>query len=191
MFDRTTLISAVEALGGLLATRGEAYELVAIGGGTLILRGWTERPTKDLDIVAQVVEDNYVTARPFPPGLTAAVEDIARLRRLAADWMNPGPTDQLRFGLPPGFRERVTTEHHGGLTLHLAGRLELICLKIFAATDDSIRGKHFLDLVQLMPTDDELAAASEWVKTQDGSPVFAEFVEQVIAKLVEVRRGAP
>ena len=36
-------------LGELLADRGHAVELVAIGGGSLLLLGLIERPTKDLD----------------------------------------------------------------------------------------------------------------------------------------------
>jgi len=189
MFRSTTLERAVALLGTVLRDRGLTYELVAIGGGSLLLLGWSTRPTKDLDIVAHVVDGAYLHARPFPEPLARAVADVASLQQLADDWMNAGPTDQLRFGLPVGFRERLATRHYGGLTLHLAGRLDQICLKLFAAADDGPRGKHFGDLLRLEPTDDELRQAAEWVKTQDLSEVFAEFVDAVVARILEDRDG--
>jgi len=180
MFHPGSLQDALDALGIALADRGLAYEAVVVGGGCLLLHGWIRRPTKDLDIIALVMDGEYVLAEPFPVPLQTAVHDVADLLSLSRDWFNPGPTSQLRTGLPDGFRERVEKRTYGPLTLHLAGRFDLICLKLFAAADDSPRGKHAADLRQLAPRREELAAAARWVKGQDASPEFSAIVDDVV-----------
>lgn len=52
MFDATALEEALQLLGQLLADRNQPFNLVAIGGGGLLLIGLIERPTKDVDLVA-------------------------------------------------------------------------------------------------------------------------------------------
>lgn len=52
--DSTSLEEALKALGELLRDRGHYYEVVAIGGGSLLLLGQIERTTKDLDLVALI-----------------------------------------------------------------------------------------------------------------------------------------
>ena len=51
MFDHRSLEEALAAVGDLLADRGQRIEVVAIGGGDLLLLGLIERVTKDLDLV--------------------------------------------------------------------------------------------------------------------------------------------
>ena len=94
-------------LGDLLRDRGEVIEVFAIGGGSLALTGLTTRPTLDLDLVAVVREGVFESATPLPANLEQAVADVADLLDLASDWLNPGPTDLLRFGLPSGYEERL------------------------------------------------------------------------------------
>ena len=52
MLDQRSLADALAAVGELLADRGHQIEVVAIGGGGLLLLGLIERSTKDLDLVA-------------------------------------------------------------------------------------------------------------------------------------------
>lgn len=189
MFEAHSLRQALSTLGGLLGERGLSYEIVAIGGGGLLLLGIIERPTKDLDALAIVDDGEYVVARPLPAQLVEAVTETAIAHDLAVDWLNPGPTDQLRFGLPAGFRGRTIRQVFGGLTLYLASRYDQICFKLYAAVDGGRRSKHIADLLDLDPGDDELRDASEWVKTQDASDVFPELVDQCLAHFREVRRG--
>lgn len=54
MFQADSLRQALDALGVLLADRGLTYEIVAVGGGGLLLLGVIRRPTKDLDALALV-----------------------------------------------------------------------------------------------------------------------------------------
>lgn len=187
MFQADTLRQALAVLGDILSDRGLTFEIVAVGGGGLLLLGVIRRPTKDLDALALVERDEYQLARPLPPDLAAAIADTARALALDDDWLNSGPTDQLTAGLPPGFRERTTPLVFGGLTIHLAGRFDQTCLKLFAAADGSPGSKHVADLLDLDPSDDDLLAAAAWVKQQDVSPVFADFVDAVINHIRRAR----
>jgi hypothetical protein len=180
VFVPTTLRRALQELGSLLAFRKQSYTLAIVGGGGLQLLGLIARPTRDLDVIAVIVDGKYQTAEPLPVPLRDAVVDVAHALGLAEEWLNSGPTQQLRFGLPAGFGERVVSERFGALTVHLASRYDQICLKLHAAVDDGPSGKHAADLRILAPTRDELAQAAVWVKGQDSSDDFVRFVDQVI-----------
>src|SRR5687768_12487283 len=134
-FSSKSLEDALELLGEVLADRGNEVEVVAIGGGSLLLLGLIERPTKDLDIVAVVDAGTYRSASPLPDYLEAAVRDVAIATGLRPDWINGGPTSLLDFGLPEGFEQRISTRRFGGLLLHLAGREDQICFKLYATVD--------------------------------------------------------
>src|ERR1035437_5750662 len=58
--DRSGLEGALAALGDLVAYRGEAYEIVLVGGGDLVLRGIISRSTKDADIVGQRLSNGRI-----------------------------------------------------------------------------------------------------------------------------------
>ena len=72
-----SLEQALETLGELLETRNQRFEIVAIGGGSLLLLGVLQRPTKDLDVVALVVDDGFERADPLPKALRDAAADVA------------------------------------------------------------------------------------------------------------------
>jgi hypothetical protein len=183
MFASDSLRRALDMVGALLADDGQTVEVVVIGGGALLLDGVIQRPTKDLDAVAIVEDDRYQTARPFPEPLREAVIAVADLLGLAADWFNGGPTSQLRQGLPDGFASRTRRIAFGGLTVQVAGRFDQICLKLYAAADHAPGSKHVADLRSLAATAEELRRAAIWVKTQDASPDFERFVDQVVEHL--------
>jgi hypothetical protein len=62
--DSDTLREALRTLGAILEDRGVSYEVVVIGGGALLLVGLIERATKDIDVVALAVGDQWVSATP-------------------------------------------------------------------------------------------------------------------------------
>jgi hypothetical protein len=188
MFEADSLRQALSTLGVLLADRGLSFEIVVVGGGGLLLLGVIHRPTKDLDALALVEAGEYQLARPLPRDLVEAVEDTATALGLAKDWLNPGPTDQLKQGLPPGFRDRTTRHEFGGLVVHLAARYDQICFKLYAAADNDPRSKHVEDLIDLDPSAEEMRDAAAWVKEQDTGVEFASFVDSVIAH-VEANRA--
>ncbi len=170
-----SLRDALIALGDLLADRGTPYDLVLIGGGALLLVGLTTRATKDLDVVALAQPEGWRSASPLPGPLAAAIRDVAAALDLAADWLNPGPTDLLKLGLPPGFADRATAERFGALTVRYASRVDQVALKLYAAADHwPTHSKHLQDLLVLAPTPSELDAAAAWCLTHDPSPGFRD-----------------
>ncbi|HEY7281100.1 MAG TPA: hypothetical protein VID47_05835 [Actinomycetota bacterium] len=181
--DQGLLDQALAILGDTLDARGLRYEVVAIGGSGLMLLGLIARPTKDLDVVALVESGELVSAQPFPTPLSDSVADVGRLLDLDERWLNPGPTELLRFGLPEGFEARLGARRYGGLTLHLAGRFDQIHFKLYAAADQATTSKHFADLRALDPTEEELLAAARWSQTHDPSEGFRQELVRVLVAL--------
>lgn len=100
---------------------------------------------------------------------------------LEAGWLNLGPVDLLAAGLPEGFLARCRIETFGGLRVHIAGRYDLIHMKLFAAADQGPTSKHMSDLLRLEPTAEELDSARQWCCTQDVSVPFASEVDATVA----------
>ena len=178
--EEDTLEQALELLGRLLEERGFGYEIVVVGGSALLLLGIINRPTKDLDVLALVHDGHYSSAQPLPSGLEEAALDVGRELGLAADWLNGGPTAQIKTGLPEGFHTRVETRTYRTLVVDVASRLDHIYLKLFAAVDHHGKGKHADDLRRLAPSRRELLAAAAWVRDQDISPVWPDMVADTL-----------
>lgn len=176
-FSSKSLEHALEVVGEVLADRGHEIEVVAIGGGSLLLLQLIERPTKDLDIVAIVSAGGYLPAKPLPDFLASAVRDVAAAIGLRDDWLNGGPTSLLDFGLPEGFERRTTTRRFGGLVVQLAGRKDQVFFKLYASVDQGPKSKHAVDLAKLEPSLDELTEAAAWCRTHDPSDGFAQQLE--------------
>jgi hypothetical protein len=169
------------ALGEQLAARGERFELVVIGGSALLALGLVERTTKDVDIVALRSGEELRGAEPLPEGLQAARDLVARDFSLPAEWLNPGPTELLTFGLPAGFVDRLDRRDYGeGLVAYLASRYDQIHFKLYATVDQG-PGKHETDLRALAPTEAELIAAAKWSRTQDPSEGYAQVLRSALA----------
>jgi hypothetical protein len=181
--DRQLLEEALKTLGEVLDARGQTYEIVAIGGSSLMLLGLIGRPTRDLDALALVDDGAYVSAEPLPSPLVDAVASVGRALGLSEDWLNPGPTELLRLGLPQGFEDRVERRRYGGLTVQVAGRLDQICFKLYAAVDQGLESKHAADLRMLGPAPDELMNAARWTRTHDPSDGFREMLLRTLIAL--------
>jgi len=181
--DFNTLENALELLGQRLANLKHYYEVVAIGGGSLVLLGHIDRSTKDLDLVAVIESGHYISANPLPKGLLKEIAAIGKALDLGENWINGGPTALLETGLPEGFEERLIVRKYGALTIHFAGRLDQICFKLYAAVDQGPSSKHFADLKKLAPTQNELMTAHRWCLTQDVSDEFSTMLEQALAAL--------
>jgi hypothetical protein len=67
--------------------------------------------------------------------LAQAAIDVARAYGLADDWLNLGPASLLDGPLPAGFAERLSQVAFGALRLWIAGREDLVALKLWAAAD--------------------------------------------------------
>jgi hypothetical protein len=167
---------ALQRVGELIQARGEHFRVVIIGGAAMNLLGIVARTTTDVDILAfgdleSDARSGHRIARPpepLPAALIAAAQAVAREMGLGPDWLNAGPASQWDLGLPPGLESRIEWRTHAALDVGLVGRLDLIYFKLYAAADDTgPKSVHFQDLLALSPTLAELAAAREWVVSQD------------------------
>jgi hypothetical protein len=187
-FDRSHIDTALSTLGALLEDRGEHFEVVAVGGGNLILAGLISRPvTKDLDLVGRMTERGLEQMSVMPARLSQAVSDVGLALGLAEDWMNIGPQALLDLGLPAGFEARLRAADYGGLVVWMASRFDMICFKLYAAADQGVRSYHLRDLRELEPSIEELTAAARWTRTHDPSPGFRQLL---MTALDAVRPGA-
>jgi len=170
--ERDRLEDALETLGELLAERGHNVGLLVIGGSSLLLLGYIERPTADVDVVGLVEPAGYMKADELPPFLADAAREVGRALGVGDRWLNVGPAGLIDFGLPDGIAARVTVRRYGSLEIHLPAREDLICFKLYALVDQGPRSKHMDDLRALTPSRDELVAAARWTRSHDPSVGF-------------------
>ena len=181
--DFTTLENALMMLGQRLLRSKQPYEVVAIGGASLVLLGYIDRTTKDLGLVAMMEAGRLVSAKPLPAALLKEIAAVGTALELGEYWVNGGPTSLLEAGLPEGFEERLVMRKYDGLTIHFAGRLDQICFKLYAAVDQGPTSKHFADLKRLEPTHKELLTAKNWSLTQDVSLEFSVTLAEALSAL--------
>ena len=112
-----------------------------------------------------------------------AITEVGIALQLGKNWVNTGPHSLLSQGLPSGFAERMSTHYYGGLVLHLAGRFDQVCFKLYASIDQGPDSKHFADLKLLKPTQAELEEAAIWCQTQDVSKEFAANLSEALVVL--------
>lgn len=181
--SKETAEQLLSALGEQLAAAGQRFELVVIGGSGLLALGVIERSTRDVDLLALRSDDELGSADPLPAELEAARNLIARDFSLPTDWLNPGPTDLLTFGLPEGFIDRLERRDYGqALTVYFASRYDQIHFKLYALVDQGL-GKHEHDLRALSPTEEELVAAARWSRSHDPSEGYAQVLGEVLAHM--------
>jgi len=157
--------------------------LVICGGSALLATGLVHRTTRDVDVVA-AVEGNMELKdpEPFSPDLNKAVQKTALSLGLPEDWLNCGPCDLFRMGLPKGFAERLEKKVIGKcLTVYFISRLDQIHFKLYASVDRG--GYHIDDLLTLNPEPDELIAAAKWSMTHDVSEGYALMLKELLIKL--------
>ena len=176
--DRRSLPGILRALAAELEAEGVAsLHLVVCGGAALNALGLVERPTLDVDVVALMGAHadgaKFLTsANPLPPELVTAATRLASNLDLGERWLNAGPTDLLRFGLPEGYETRLVTRRYGrSLTVSFLGRFDLVCLKLYALADTG-PGKHEQDLRALAAPAEELEEAARWCRQHDPSSGF-------------------
>jgi len=172
MLNQSLLEESLAVLGESLAESDVTFEIVAVGGGSLLLLGLISRPTADLDVVAFIEAGRYVKPTFLPADLADAARATARVMGIREDWINTGPAALLDFGLPGGFPNRTVERRYGGLVVHLAGHRDQVFLKLYAAVDQGPSSKHFQDLVALNPGREDLLDAARWAMTHDPSPGF-------------------
>jgi hypothetical protein len=147
-----------------------------------------DQKDEDVDILAYVKRNNagdisFIKAESLSAELVAAAGKVARDFNLPENWINPGPTSAVDFGLPEGIMERVTTREFGPkLTVHFLGRYDQIHFKLYAAADQGA-GKHFDDLLALNPAADELERAALWSMTHDVSKQYRQILKELLSHI--------
>jgi len=157
----------------LLLEDAAPVDWIVCGGTALALQGFGTRTTRDVDVLGNWMrqELQIVAIGTFPPAVERAIVRVAQahseLLDMGSRWVNLGPQEIVKHGLPERFAERLTAMRIGDrLTLHLLGRLDLIALKLYAAADDmgSRQQIHCDDLRVFEPTADEMNRAIQWVQ---------------------------
>lgn len=178
-----TLGPLLGALADQLQALGSDAEIVVIGGSALTALALVSRATRDVDLLAIVEDGELRLAEPLPQALLAARAAVAADFGLAENWLNAGPTDLLKWGLPGAFMSRVVSRSFGtSLVVHFASRLDQIHFKLFAMVDQG-GGRHEADLRALKPTQGELVAAARWSITQDPSPGYRSVLVDALRAL--------
>lgn len=120
-----TIDSLLSALADQLEAFGSHVEIVVIGGSALTALGLVRRATRDVDVLAIAENGELRLAEPLPRALLAARAAVAADFGLAEDWLNAGPADLLKWGLPEAFMTRVVTRSYGtaeGVMRPICGR---------------------------------------------------------------------
>lgn len=174
----------LQAVGEHLQSKGSSASIVVVGGTALLVLGWVQRVTKDVDVIATMIERDgrqiLAVPDPLPPGLIDAVQRVARDYGLPSNWLNTEIASQWKFGLPSGFADEIQWRRYGTLDVGFAGRRSIIALKLFAAVDQGPKSVHSQDLITLNPTIEELEGAATWVTLQDAGAEFPTLVRQTV-----------
>lgn len=160
-----------------------SVDLVVCGGSALIATKMINRTTKDVDIVARVESNGMlIDPEPLPTELVESAKVVAENFHLPMDWLNCGPSDLFRMGLPDNFSNRLQKQFVGEkLTIFFIGRLDQIFFKLYASVDRG--GYHIEDLLKLVPTPEELVQAAKWSMTHDVSEGYALMLRQLLSQL--------
>ena len=162
---------------------GKPISLVVIGGTALAALGFVSRTTRDVDVLGELLPSEQSAPikeiEKFPNWLMEAAEKVRRDFNLPQNWLNSGPTSQVRTGLPKWFRERLIERRYGSyLKIYFCGRLDQIHFKLYASVDRG--GYHVQDLAALNPSGKEVLAAARWTLTQDVSETFKELLKDFL-----------
>ena len=181
--DTHKLKEVFELLDARLQKAGmEKIELVICGGSALIATKLISRTTKDVDIVALLKDGQLTEPEPLPEVLVNEAKIVAENFHLPEDWLNCGPVDLFRMGLPDEFLKRLIPEEIGPcLTTHFISRIDQIHFKLYASVDRG--GYHIEDLLALKPSKEELVQAAKWTMTHDVSEGFAIMLKELLTQL--------
>ena len=183
IFDDKIVEEALSLLESRIrSSGGDPIEIVVCGGSALITTKLVSRTTKDVDVVALKGDSGLFDPDPMPANLIDAALIVARALNLPEDWLNTGPADLFRMGLPEGFESRLISKSFGThLIVHFIGRLDQIHFKLYAYVDSG--GYHIEDLLALNPTMDEVLMAAKWSQTHDVSEGYTMILKDLLTQL--------
>jgi hypothetical protein len=178
----------LSALGTVLEEQDIVpVDILICGAMALLLQGIIDRPTRDIDGLGLVVEEegSLVLRKPLMSHeFNAAVERVGALFNEGKHWFSTAAIilhDDTE--LPADIVERAQLRRYGKrLTVRLCSRLHMICLKMWAAIH---RGEPDIgDLVEMKISIEEARVAAEWCLEQDSGAL-----PEILAILEEVGHG--
>jgi Nucleotidyltransferase of unknown function (DUF6036) len=159
----------LQALGEVLDEQQEKTDLLVCGGMALVLQNMSERPTRDIDAMGQVVERNGDLELHKPVlsrSLRDAIERVGILYGRGRNWLNTAAIllhDET--ALPEGMVERAEVREYGGcLVIRLCSRQDMVSLKMWAAVGRS--GPDIEDLKEMGVTEEEVLEGYKWCVAQ-------------------------
>jgi len=178
----------LSALGTVLEEQGTVpVDIVVCGAMALLLQGIIDRPTRDIDGLGLVVDEEGSLALRKPlmsSEFNAAVERVGSLYHEGKHWFSTAAiTLHDDTELPVDLVEKALVRRYGKrLTIRLCSRRHMVYLKMWAAID---RGEPDIgDLIKMQVSVEEARAGAEWCLQQDKG-TFAE----ILAVLEEVGHG--
>jgi hypothetical protein len=159
--------------------------IVVCGGAALNVMGVLDRPTRDVDVIALASTGKgplRLSEATFPEEVRRCVHEVAADFGESQAWLHCGPAEIFRKGLPQGMEQRLSREDIGSrLRVYWVSRLDLICMKLYAAASRSARPEpHAADLRALRPDGQQLERAREWALTQDDSEEFKQELRRTL-----------
>ena len=178
----------LSALGTVLEEQGiDPVDMVVCGAMALLLQGIIDRPTRDIDGLGLVVEEDgsMVLKKPLMSNeFNAAVERVGSLFHEGKLWFSTAAiTLYDDTELPADLVDRAQVRLYGTrLTIRLCSRRHLVCLKMWAAI---VRGEPDIgDLVEMKVSEEEAETAAVWCLEQDSG-----VLPEILAVLKEVGHG--
>ena len=185
MLNREDIEELFVLLNNLLEERNKKISLVICGGSSLILTGLIKKRvfTQDIDVLGTIPENKKPQElQPIPAFLQDLISEISKTLNLPEDWINDRAHSLTKGNLPEGFENRLIEKTYGkNLTIYFLSRIDQIFFKLYATIDQGA-GKHFQDLMELNPSEDELLKASLWCIKQDPSTEFKEILKDFLRK---------
>jgi hypothetical protein len=161
--DEATVNRSLHALGAVLAARGLRYELVILGGASLLARNLTGRATGDIDVLGFRLPDGSVrSAHEFPPDLQAASDAVAEAYNLPRRWLDDRPGSDFANAAPSGFESRLEAADYGpGLRVWHLSQADIVAIKLIAGAERWLEpdNKHFSDARELGPSAEDVERA--------------------------------
>lgn len=193
MLSRDNLLNVLQELAEWLKFHdAKPMDWVVCGGVAMSLQNLNDRTTQDVDVLGawDATALEVVCMDEFPQVaklcIRKVVESHPELKGFGANWLNLGPSDLTRHGLPKGHASRLKPVKFGdALTLHLLSRVDLIALKLYAAADSLSHRQeiHFQDLKTLQPSFQELDTALDWVRTRSDFDVRRPELQHALERL--------
>ncbi len=162
-------------------------DIVVCGAMALLLQGIIDRPTRDIDSLGLVVEEDgsLVLRKPLMSNeFNDAVERVGSLFHEGRLWFSTAATtlhDDTE--LPVDLVDRAQVRRFGTrLIVRLCSRQHMVCLKMWAAI---IRGEPDIgDLVYMRVSEEEAKIGATWCLEQDSGAL-----PEILAVLKEVGHG--